>query len=86
MRNLNKRNREMLSQSHSFLKRIIAGNETQIYAFDTETSKKSREWRLKCEARPNRPRQCRSKIKTILTVFFDCRGAVDYESLPTGQK
>ena len=32
-----------------------------------------------------RPRQSRSKIKVMLTVFFDYRGVVHYEFLPTGQ-
>ena len=36
-------------------------------------------------AKPKRPLQSRSKVKVMLTVFFDCRGVVHYEFLPTGQ-
>lgn len=32
-----------------------------------------------------RSRQSRSKIKVMLTVFFDYRGVVHYEFLPPGQ-
>ena len=39
----------------------------------------------KGEPRPKQPRQSRSKIKVMLTVFFDYCGVVHYEFLPTGQ-
>ena len=35
--------------------------------------------------KPKRPRQSRSKIKVMLTVFFYYRGVVHYEFRPTGQ-
>lgn len=35
--------------------------------------------------RPWRPRQNRSKIKVMLTVRFDNRGALHYELLPRAQ-
>ncbi|CAK9833775.1 Mariner Mos1 transposase [Anthophora retusa] len=34
--------------------------------------------------KPKKPRQSRSKIKILLTVFFDCRGVVHFEFLPPG--
>ena len=37
------------------------------------------------EPKPNRERRSRSKIKVLLTVFFDIRGVVHYEFLPEGQ-
>ena len=39
----------------------------------------------KGEPRPKKPGQNRSKIKVMLTVFFDYRGVVHYEFLPPGQ-
>ena len=34
--------------------------------------------------RPKKARQVRSNVKILLTVFFDCRGAVHHEFLPQG--
>ena len=56
-----------------------------IYAYDPETIDHSSEYRLKDQAKPKRPHQSRSKIKVMLTVFFDYRGVVHHEFLPTGQ-
>ena len=75
----------MLSDYQAVYKRIITGDETWIYAYDPETTDQSSEYRAKGEARPKRPRQSRSKIKVMLTVFFDFRGVVHYEFLPPGQ-
>ena len=47
------------------------------HAYDPETTGQSSEPRI--------PRQSRSKIKMILTVFFDYRGVVHYEFIPTRQ-
>ena len=35
--------------------------------------------------RPKKARQVRSNLKVLLTVFFDCRGAVHHEFLPQGR-
>ena len=63
-------------------KQIITCDKSWIYAYDPETTDQSSEYRLKGEAKP---RQSRSKIKEMLTVFFDYRGFVHYKFLPTGQ-
>ena len=75
----------MLSDYQSVYKQIITGDESWIYAYNPETTDQSSEFRLKGEAKPKRPRQSCSKIKVILTVFFDYRGVVYYEILPTDQ-
>ena len=75
----------MLSDYQDKLKRMITGDETWIYAYDPETTDQSSEYRAKGETRPKKPRQSRSKIKVMLTVFFDYRGVVHYEFLPPGQ-
>lgn len=69
----------------TFMKRIITGDETWVYEYDMETAQQSSEWRLRGEAKPKRPRQSRSKVKVLLTVFFDCDGVVHHEFLPQGQ-
>ena len=52
---------------------IIMGDETWIYAYDPETTDQSSEYRAKGVARPKRARQSSSKIKFMMTVFFDFR-------------
>ena len=76
----------MLSEYQGAYKQIITGDVSWIYAYDPETIDQSSEYRLKGEAKPKRPRLSRSKIKVILTVFFDYRGVVHYEFLPTVNK
>lgn len=75
----------MLFPDESLLKCIITGDETWVYQYDSETAQQSNEWCAKSEARPKRVRQSQSKIKIMLTVFFDYRGVVHYEFLSTGQ-
>lgn len=79
---------DMLERANSdptFMKRIITGDETWVYEFDMQTSQQASEWRFDKEPKPKRPRQSRSKIKVLLTVFFDYRGVVHSEFLPEGQ-
>ena len=75
----------MLSDYQNKFKCIIAGDETWIYAYDPETIDQSSEYRAKGEVRPKRARQSRSKIKIMMTVFFDFRGVVHYEFLSPRQ-
>lgn len=75
----------MLSDYIDQTKCMITGDETWIYAYDPETTDQSSEYRAKGEPRPKKSRQSRSKIKVMLTVFFDYRGVVHYEFLPPGQ-
>lgn len=80
--------KEMISNADSdstFMQRIITGDETWVYEFDMPTEQQSSEWRAKNEPKPQKSRQSRSKIKVLLTVFFDYRGVVHYEFLPDGQ-
>ncbi|CAK9827582.1 Mariner Mos1 transposase [Anthophora retusa] len=74
-----------VSSDFTFMKRIITGDETWVYEYDMQTSQQSSEYRLENEPNPKKPRQSRSKIKVMLTVFFDYRGVVHSEFLPDGQ-
>ncbi|CAK9799943.1 Mariner Mos1 transposase [Anthophora quadrimaculata] len=79
---------DMISRASSdftFMKRIITGDETWVYEYDMQTSQQSSEYRLENEPNPKKPRQSRSKIKVMLTVFFDYHGVVHSEFLPDGQ-
>ncbi|UYV70768.1 hypothetical protein LAZ67_8000538 [Cordylochernes scorpioides] len=59
--------------------RVITGDETWIYGFDSETTQQASEWRFKNEPRPKKARKAPSKVKVMLTVFFDYQGIVHHE-------
>ena len=67
-----------------FLSKIIAGDESWVYGYDVETKIQSSQWTSKTFPRPKKARQVRSKIKVLLTVFFDANGVVHHEYLPEG--
>ncbi|KAJ8704018.1 hypothetical protein PYW07_013312 [Mythimna separata] len=75
---------ERVSSDPTFMKRIVTGDETWVYEFDMQTSPQASEWRLPTEPKPKKTRQSRSKVKVMLTVFFDYRGVVHSEFLPEG--
>ena len=67
-----------------FLSKIITGDESWVYGYDVETKVQSLQWTRKTTPRPKKARQVRSKIKVLLTVFFDAGGVVHHEYLPEG--
>lgn len=73
---------ERVNSDPTFMKRIVTGDETWVYEFDMQTSQQASEWHLPTEPKPKKPRQSRSKVKVMLTVFFDYRGVVHSEFLP----
>ena len=61
------------------LKKVITGDESWVYGYDIETKAQSSQWKRSVERRPKKARQIRSKVKVLLTVFFDCKGVVHHE-------
>ncbi|UYV74791.1 CHRM5 [Cordylochernes scorpioides] len=72
-------NLEATTDDPELLKRVITGDETWIYGFDSETTQQSSEWRFKNEPRPKKARKAPSKVKVMLTVFFDYQSIVHHE-------
>ncbi|UYV75628.1 hypothetical protein LAZ67_13000795 [Cordylochernes scorpioides] len=72
-------NLEATTDDPELLKRVITGDETWIYGFDSETTQQASEWRFKNEPRPKKVRKAPSKVKVMLTVFFDYQGIVHHE-------
>ena len=68
----------------TFLQRIITGDESWVFEYDMETEQQSSEWHFEGEPNPKNPRQSKSKIKVLLTVFFYSQGVVHKEFLPDG--
>ena len=52
---------------------------------DPETKAKSSQWKLPDCPYPKKVQQSHSKIKTMLTVFFDWEHGVHHEYAPAGQ-
>ena len=76
---------EQVNSEPTFMKRIVTGDEKWVYEFDMQTSQQDSKGRLTTEPKPKKPRQTRSKIKVMLTIFFDYRGFLHSEFLPEGQ-
>ncbi|XP_018307965.1 uncharacterized protein [Mycetomoellerius zeteki] len=77
--------KDMISKAESdptFIKRIITGDETWVYEYDTQSRHQASEWRAPNEPRPKKPRRFQSKKKVMLTVFMDYNGIVHHEFLP----
>lgn len=73
--------KDMISKAQSdptFIKRIITGDETWVYEYDTQSRHQASEWRAPNEPRPKKPR-FQSKKKVMLTVFMDYNGVVHHE-------
>lgn len=78
----------MLDNANSdpnFLNTVITGDETWVYRYDPETKMQSSQWQHSSSLRPKKPQLVHSKVKVILTVFFDSRGVVHHEYAPQGQ-
>ncbi|XP_018311208.1 histone-lysine N-methyltransferase SETMAR-like [Mycetomoellerius zeteki] len=66
--------KDMISKAESdptIIKRIITGDETWVYKYDTQFRHQASEWRAPNEPRPKKPRRFQSKKKVMLTVFMD---------------
>ena len=68
-----------------FLKKVITGDESQVYGYDPERKSQLFPWKLPVSPHPKKVRQSSSKIKTMLTVFFDWEGVVHHKYTPPGQ-
>jgi hypothetical protein len=68
-----------------FLKTVITGDEMWVYGYDSETKVQSPQWKHSSFPRPKKAQWVRSKVKVLLTVFFDYRGIVHHTYAPEGQ-
>ena len=68
-----------------FLKKVITRDDWWIYGYDPETKAQLSQWKLPVSPHPKKVQQSSSKIKTMLTVFFDWEGVVHHKYTPPGQ-
>jgi len=76
---------DLLERQDDILGRVITGDETWVYQYDPETKQQSAQWTTANSLRPKKFHQSKSRVKTMLLTFFDTRGIVHYEFVPTGQ-
>ena len=69
----------------NFLHKVITGDESWVFDYDSETKRQSEEWHTKSSPRPKKARMSRSRVKTMIIVFLDSRGIVHKEFVPPGQ-
>jgi hypothetical protein len=68
-----------------FLKTVITGDEMWVYEYDPEPKVQSSQWKHSSPPKPKKAQRMQSKVKVLLTVFFDYRGIVHHSYAPEGQ-
>nr|XP_012143528.1 PREDICTED: putative uncharacterized protein FLJ37770 [Megachile rotundata] len=76
---------ECLERDSNLLDRVITGDETWIFEYDPESKMQSAEWHTSGSPRPKKARMSKSRIKSMLIVFFDAKGVIHKEFVPAGQ-
>ena len=74
-----------LKTDPQFLSNIITGDESWVYGYDPETKLMSSQWRTTNEPRPKKARMSKSKIKSMIIIFFDISGIIHHEFVPHGK-
>jgi [histone H3]-lysine36 N-dimethyltransferase SETMAR len=63
--------------------RVVDDDDTWVYDIDMQTN--DSDWRMPTEPKPKKSRHSRSKVKVMLTVFFDYRDVLHSEFMSVGQ-
>jgi len=69
-----------------FFNKIITGYETWCFAYYPETRRQSYEWVGETSRQPKKLKLQRSRIKTMLIIFFDSQGVVHKEFVPVEKR
>jgi hypothetical protein len=56
-----------------------------VYGYDLETKAQSSQWKHSSSSRPKEAQLVQSKVKVLLTVFFDYCGIMHHSYAPEGQ-
>ena len=76
---------EKIRDDPDILYQVITGDETWVFQYDAETKRQSMQWKTAESPRPKKACMSKSKIKVMLTAFFDQKGLVHHEIVPEGE-
>jgi len=68
-----------------FFKKIVTGDETWCFVYDPTTTRQSAAWAGETSPRPKKLRLQKSRVKTMLVIFFDWQGVIHKEFVPEGE-
>ncbi|XP_054707033.1 protein GVQW3-like, partial [Uloborus diversus] len=66
----------------NFMANTVTGDETWCFKYEPLTKRQSAEWKSPEDAKQKNVRMEKSRIKTLLTVFFDSKGIIHKEFMP----
>jgi hypothetical protein len=75
----------MANADNNFFNKIIVGDETWCFACDPETKRQSSEWVGETSPQLKKLKFQRSRMKTMLIIFFSFQGIVHKEFIPEGK-
>ena len=73
------------SSDPDFFKKIVTDDETCCFAYDPTTKGQSAAWVREAWPRPKKMRFQKSRVKTMLVIFFDWQGVIHKEFVPEGE-
>ena len=76
---------DCVTREPHFLQRLITRDETWVFKYDPTTKRQSSAWHTYQSSRPKKARMSKSRVKSMLIIFFDSKGIVHKEFLPPGQ-
>jgi hypothetical protein len=68
--------RQIASDDAAFLPRVITGDESWIYGYESETKQQSSQWKSPESPRPRKARHVKSKFKSMLIIFVGIKGSL----------
>ncbi|UYV78563.1 hypothetical protein LAZ67_16002005 [Cordylochernes scorpioides] len=76
---------DLLQNEPGFLNSVVTRDESWMFEYDQKSKRQSCAWHKKSSPRHKKARMSKSRIKTMIIVFFDIRGIVHCEFVPQGQ-
>jgi hypothetical protein len=67
----------------NLLSRVIGGDESWLCNYDPEAKQRSLQWKIPSSLQLKKACQVRVNIKSMLNIFFDIRGIVHKEFVPS---
>jgi hypothetical protein len=72
-------------QDSTSMNTFITGDESWVCGYNPETEAQTSQWKTLGSLRPKKTHQVWSKVKMMLTVFFDHEGIIHHDYAPDGQ-